>query len=151
MKSPVENKRKCVWSRRGFSLLELLTVLIILGIFAAVSTPAISRILTNITVRNKTQNVVAVLRYARLMSISKGTEVRLALNTFEEGGAFQLSGGVQESRNLNLGEEESLTMEPQEITFSPESHATIATLIVNIGNQTRVITIDPLTALPLIN
>ncbi len=131
--------------------MELLTVLVILGVFAAVSAPAIGRILSNISVRNKTQNVVAILRYTRLMAISKGKEVRLTLNSFEEGGVFLLTGGVQESRNLNLGEEESLTMSPSEIIFFPESHSTIATLEVIIGNQTREITIDPLTALPLIN
>jgi prepilin-type N-terminal cleavage/methylation domain-containing protein len=151
MKSRAENGKNRLKNERGFSLLELLTVLVILGVFAAVSVPAISRILNNISVRNKTQNIVATLRYARLMSISKGAEVRLALDIYEEGGAFQLSGAVQESRNLNLGEEESLSMEPQEIIFFPESHATIATFVVVIGNQTREITIDPLTALPLIN
>ena len=69
--------------------MELLTVLVILGVFTAVSAPAIGRILDNITVRNKTQNIVATLRYARLMSISSGREVRLALDTFEEA-AFQM-------------------------------------------------------------
>jgi prepilin-type N-terminal cleavage/methylation domain-containing protein len=143
MKSPVD-------STAGFSLLELLTVLVILGIFAAVSTPAIGRLLNTITIRNKTQNIVATLRYARLMSISTGQKVHFVLDT-SDGNVFQISGGVEERRTIELNEEDRLSMEPPKITFYPESQVSAAVLRVVIGNQHREITLDPLTALPLIN
>jgi len=133
----------------GFSLLELLMVLLILGVFAAVSTPAISRLLNTITVRSRTQEIVSTLRYARLLSISSGQKVQVTLNTVD-GPLFRLSGGAEEERIINLGEDDRLTMEPDAITFYPESQVSAAELTVVIGNQSRVIMLDPLTALPII-
>jgi prepilin-type N-terminal cleavage/methylation domain-containing protein len=150
MKSPFETVTPGSVKAGGFSLLELLMVLLILGIFAAVSAPAISRLLNTITVRDRTQGIVSTLRYARLKSISTGQKVRVVLNT-ADGPVFQLSGGVKEDRIINLNEEDSLTMEPAEITFYPESQASAAELTLVIGNQRRDITVDPLTALPIIN
>jgi type II secretion system protein H len=136
--------------KTGFSLLELLTVLVILGVFAAVSTPAISRLLNSIAVRKKTENVAATLRYARLLSISKGKKLYLSLDN-TNGTVFLLSGAVSEQRVMDLTEEESITMTPEQVIFYPESQASPAVLSVVIGNQSREITLDPFTALPLIN
>jgi len=150
MKSPADIAERVVHKAAGFSLLELLMVLVILGIFAAVSTPAISRLLNTITIRNKTQNIVSTLRYARLLSISTGQKVYVALDT-TDGTVFQISGGAKERRTIELTEEDRLTMEPARITFYPESQVSAAVLRVVIGKQHREITLDPLTALPLIN
>jgi len=150
MKSPCEKVPLEVGRDSGFSLLELLLVLLILGVFAAVSTPAISRLLNTITVRSRIQEIVSTLRYARLLSISRGQKVQVALNTVD-GLVFRLSGGVEEERIINLGEDDRLTMEPDVITFYPESQVTAAGLTVDIGNQHREIILDPLTALPIIN
>lgn len=150
MKSPVDTAGKALHKAAGFSLLELLTVLVILGIFAAVSTPAIGRLLNTIAIRDKTQNIVSTLRYARLMSITTGQKVHVALDTTDDA-VFMFSGGVEEQRPLKLTDTDRLTMEPTRITFYPESRVSTAVLRVVIGKQQREITLDPLTALPLIN
>lgn len=150
MKSHFETRTPAAAETGGFSLLELLLVLLILGILAAVSTPAISRLLNSMTVRHRTQDIVSTLRYARLLSISTGQEIQVTLN-MDDGPVFRLSGGVEEERNINLGENDSLTMTPETITFFPESQVSAAELIVVIGNQRREIILDPLTALPIIN
>lgn len=150
MKSPADITERAVHKAAGFSLLELLTVLVILGIFAIVSTPAIGRLLNTIAIRDKTQNIVSTLRYARLMSITTGQKVHVALDTTEDS-VFMFSGGVEERRPLELTNTDRLTMEPARVTFYPESRVSAAILRVVIGKQQREITLDPLTALPLIN
>jgi type II secretion system protein H len=136
--------------KSGFSLLELLTVMVILGIFAAVSTPTIGRILNSITVRKKTASIMATLRYARLMSISKGQKVHVMLDRFD-GTVIHMTGAIEEDRVVQLDAEDSLTMMPESITFYPESRVSPATLSIILGNQSREIILDPFTALPVIN
>lgn len=132
----------------GFSLLELLVVLIMLAIFAAVAAPATSRLLSGLTARQEIEKITATLRYARLTAISKGRPVLLAFDRTGSGG-FQLSGAVEENKPLSLGDEDTLSMEPSLVLFSPEGHATPAVLEVVVSNRNRLIHIDPLTAMPI--
>jgi len=150
MKSPCKTVTTETGRESGFSLLELLLVLLILGVFAAVSTPAISRLLNTINIRSRTQEIASTLRYARLMSISSGQIVHVALDTID-GLVFRLSGGVEEEKIINLDEDDHLTMEPDAITFYPDGEASAAELTVLIANQRRDIVVDPLTALPIIH
>jgi len=147
MKLPV--KINSITYRAGFSILELLLVLVILGIFAAVAIPATGRLLNSIHFRQQTQKIMSTFRYARLMSISRGGEVRVTLDE-SDGTMFRLTGAIEENRNFQLSDEDSVVMEPAEIVFYPESLATPVSLIVTLGKRTRKITIDPLTALPLL-
>lgn len=136
--------------KTGFSLLELLTVLLILGIFAAVAIPATGRLLQNIHFRQQTRKIMSTLRYARLMSISKGEAVHLSLDT-DESPMFRLTGAVVEDRHFSLDQDDFLVMTPTTITFYPESFSTPGTLTLTIGKRTQLITLDPLTSLPLLN
>lgn len=148
MKLP--DRANSIFCRSGFSLLELLTVLLMLGIFAAVAIPATGRLLNSIHFRQQTEKIMSTFRYARLMAISRGGEVRVTLDE-SDGTVFRLTGAVEENRNYQLADEDSLVMEPAEIVFYPESIATPVSLTVTLGKRTRQITVDPLTALPLLH
>jgi len=63
--------------------------------------------------------------------------------------AFNFTGPVAETRSCNLKEEDVFTMEPGEIIFYPEGHATPALLTFERGERLKEIRVDLLTARPV--
>lgn len=141
----METKRSDI---KGFTLLELMVVLLLVALLAGVTAPATGRFLSNLTYREQTANILASLRYARLMAITKGQEVTATLQD-SEGRILYLSGAVTEEKEFDLGEDFTFTLEPAEIVFYPEGQATPATIISAKGDRVRRFVMDPLTALPL--
>jgi general secretion pathway protein H len=132
----------------GFSLVELLVVLVMLGLLAGVSAPAIGRYYDNLEYRKQVGEITAVLRYARLMAVTRGKPVQLALA--EEGvPTLRLTGAVEEQRPVGAGEGERLMIEPAEIVFFPEGRATPGRITFSRGERSRTILLDPLSGLPV--
>lgn len=130
----------------GFSLLELLAVLLLLALVAAVTAPATGRFLGTISDRKKSSEIMATLRYARLLAISKGQPVNLSVS--DDGDALLLSGAVEESRTFGFGQDERLTLEPAVVSFYPEGIASVGRLTYQSDRRLQQIDIDPITALP---
>ncbi len=137
---------------RGFSLIELLVVLILIGIMAGVTGPAVGRFLDSLTFKKETEKVMAVIRYARLTAISRGRYLVMTASEGEgDGGtSLTLSGAVDEVKALGLDEEATLELDPVELVFLPEGYATPGTLTLKSGERSETIVIDPLTALPML-
>ena len=133
----------------GFSLIEMMIVLVILGIMAGISAPAVGKILDNLKFRQQVDKYSAIMRYARLKAVAKGEMVTLKL--MEEGDCvFQLSGPIEETRDCDLSEDDALTMDPGEIYFFPEGIATPALLTFEKGDRLKKIRLDLLTARPIL-
>ena len=133
----------------GFSLIEMLIVLVILGIMAGIAAPAVGRVMDNLKFRQQVDKYSAIMRYARLKAVSRGKMVTLKL--VEEGDCvFQLSGPIEESRDCDLSEDDVLTMDPGEVYFFPEGVATPALLTFEKGDRLKKIRLDLLTARPVI-
>ena len=132
----------------GFTLLELMVVLLLVALLAGVTAPATGRFLSSLSFREQTANLLASLRYARLMAITKGQQVSVTMND-SDGRIISLSGAVSEEKDFELPEDSSFSFEPPEIVFYPEGQATPATLISTKGERVRKFFMDPLTALPI--
>jgi len=65
---------------RGFTLIELIAVIVLLAIVLAVSTLSLSRSLSSAKVRAASKDLVAALRYTRGQAIVKGKPQALVLN-----------------------------------------------------------------------
>jgi len=63
---------------------------------------------------------------------------------------MRLTGGLEEERFLDIGDEALLVLEPGEIVFSPKGYVTPARLTLSQEKRSRTIIMDPLTALPVI-
>jgi general secretion pathway protein H len=135
---------------RGFSLLELMAVLVVLGFLAGLSAPAIGRYMDNLEFRKQVGEITAVLRYARLTAVAKGRKVELSLAD-EEGPALRLAGAVKELRLAGLDENSQLALEPAKIIFYPEGLATPGVLTFTRGKRRQTISVDPLTGLPILD
>jgi len=76
-----------VSSARGFALVELMTVVIIITVLAAVAMPGIVRQLRNREARLAADYVAAIYRNARLRAMARGSAV---LVRYTAGGAYQV-------------------------------------------------------------
>lgn len=135
---------------RGFSLIELLVVLVLIGIMAGVAGPAVGRFLDSLDFKKQTAKVMATIRYARLKAITEG---RLLVVSASDDPAVQsliLSGAVDEVRQLELDEGATLEVDPLELVFSPEGYATPGSVTLTSGDRSETILIDPLTGLPFL-
>ncbi len=132
---------------RGFTLLELLVVLVLLGIMATVAVPAMGRFLDSLAFKKQTAKVMAAVRYARLRAVTSGREVRLRLG--EDELSLDLSGGVEEHRALDLEDRDAaLQLEPEVIIFSPQGFATPGAITLRVGERTETVEVDPMSGLP---
>lgn len=73
----------CILAERGFSLLELLVVLLLLSSISLIVLPAIDRGLSDREVRRSVLEVAAVARSLRSRAVYDGTLERLILNPSE--------------------------------------------------------------------
>lgn len=134
--------------RNGFSLLELLTVLLILGIIAGVSTPAIGRLMDNLAFRKQTADILAALRLARLTAVTKNKPVTLSIADMD-GRAVKFTGAITELREFELEEESFFVFDPEEIIFYPDGMATPADIRSVRQERSADFFIAPLTGLPV--
>ncbi len=135
--------------QKGFSLLELLTVLIMLAIVSGVAAPAIGKLLTGLDFRKQVDQVMANLRAVRLQAVVTGKEIEVTL----EGHTLFLhlaDTEEKEEKHLAISEESEISMEPESIIFSPYSTVTPSRFFFSLNERNREIRMDPLTALPLI-
>lgn len=65
-------------NRRGFSLIELMVVIAIVGVIASISAPPIFRYLDSNRLQTDADRLAADLQYARTLSISQGSILRFA-------------------------------------------------------------------------
>lgn len=82
LKSKIPNKPRRAES--GFSLIELIVVLVIVGIAMAITAPFIFWTLERVQIRAAVKEIASSLRYGRSMAISQKKEVRLYIDLDEQ-------------------------------------------------------------------
>ncbi len=133
---------------KGFTIIELMVVIIIMGVMAGLSVPAITGSLPNYRLNNDIRNVTNSLILARSFSITNGTPY---LCTFTQNASFytivkdlnanhvvdagEPTNTVQLSRNISIS---SATVT---IIFSPRGNADVSgnVSLINSKNITRTV------------
>ncbi|HET7583742.1 MAG TPA: GspH/FimT family pseudopilin [Gemmatimonadaceae bacterium] len=113
-------------SRRGFTLAELLIVIVIMGVVSVIALPKATDMMTSLGVRSATQSVAAYLARTRAAAIQTGrtaTFVRSGnvvwVRVTRSGGAVDTIG-----RPRDLAAEHSVTLSgPDTIAYNPRGFA----------------------------
>ncbi len=124
-------------NQKGVTLIELIVVMVIIAIGAALTTPNIGGWLRNYRLRSATRDVASAMRLAQLKSVSNNTQYRVTFDTINDnyiveylttGGGWVGEGGTQ---TLPTGVKFNTTFGGNVTTFSPNSTATDGNVTLN--------------------
>jgi general secretion pathway protein H len=133
----------------GFTLVELLVVLAILGLVIAAGTPAFERVLPGMELKSSAQTVVAALREARGLAIGRNAEVALVVDL--DNRALQLgdSPPVRLARGLGIrlltASGEIIGAGSGRIRFYPDGTSTGGRVTLALNNRVYHVDVDWLT------
>ncbi len=130
---------------RGFTLLELLAVLVVIGLLAVVAPPYVQGALARIDAEQATDAVAAALAEARGLALGRNRVVRV---TIDAG-----SGGidVESGRWHKLADSVTLSLSPPPsagrwvIVFHPDGGSSGGRVLVSARGRTWALVVDPLT------
>jgi type II secretion system protein H len=141
---------------KGFTLVELLVVLAMIGIMSGLAVPSVKEWFTDYRVRKASRQVVTDLQYAKMRAVSEGVQFKVSFNnsarsyTLQRGNASAGSSTwVQVDATRQLAAEGtpyyaqgvSLTASNSDVTFSPVGTASPATSIaLSAGTKARTVT-----------
>ncbi len=124
-------------SRRGFSLIEMMVVIAIVGIIAGISGPPIFRYMNSNRLQTDADRLGADLQYARTLSISTSTILRFSSTPTGYQLTDPISGNIIREKNFEHG----LALNQTQTTdFFPWGMADAT--VFNISNTTGAMTVN---------
>lgn len=133
---------------RGFTLMELLVVLTILGLALILVMPTLNRLLPGLELRTEARDAASVLREARARAIGRNEEVTVVVDL--ERGALEVGGrpALQLNRRIDapvLSEVSHSGRAYTEIRFYPDGTSTGGRLTLALGEREEHVVVDWLT------
>jgi general secretion pathway protein H len=132
----------------GFTLMELLVVLGILGLVLALAVPSLGRSLPGLQLQTDARTVAGALREARMLAIGGNRETRLVVDVEQR--TLQLGEGVvrlnpQLGISLLTAASEAPAAETGGISFFPDGTSTGGRVTLSLGERQRHVVVDWLT------
>ncbi len=133
--------------QQGFSLLELLVVIVIMGVMSAIAIPAFSDWREKQAVRNITQTLLAQLKQARVLAVSENRSVRISFSpkfyVFDANTTGNCSTCRNEQVNLSqFSDNLSVKSNKNPISFSSRGTAKNATVTLSAGKNSKKIKVN---------
>ena len=144
-------------SRSGFTLLELIIVILIIGVVMSVGIPRIFNGLESAKSRNLLSDIIIFFRQTRMDALSTSKPVKVIIKLHE--GVFE----TDNDKTFNIPEDSGILiklinddeyeyydddLDKTNVTFYPNGMATERKLVLSNNNSDfAIITIDPLTGL----
>jgi len=123
-------------NKRGVTLLELIVVMVIVAIGAALTTPNIGGWLSNYRLRSATRDVASMMRLAQIKAVSNNTSCQVVFDTVNDNYILQ----YQDTLGAWVNEGETQRLPPgvkfnttfgATATFAPNSTATDGDITLN--------------------
>jgi len=120
--------------RRGFTLAEMMIVILVIGLMAAITAPPLFRFMQSNRLQTNTDRIVADLQYARSLSISNGRILRFSATEAGYQLTDPLSGQLLREKNFPRGLELDAAVT---VDFFPwgMADATVLTLSNHAGDS----------------
>ena len=132
--------------QHGFSLVELMAILVILAVCTTLALPGFASSLRRHRFRKNTQEMMARLRGFKLKAVSTGKGVTIS---FSDQQIHVLIQGEEEySQEIPFDTDMKMETNPSQLYFSPQGWARPAMIRLQQRKRTQMIGIDPLTARP---
>ncbi len=134
--------------QRGFTLLEVIIVMAIMGIVAAIGFPAFSEWNEKQAVRSAAQAVLAHMKQARIMAVADNRSVSITFTstsyTFDADTTSDSSCGLCKNEAVSLAQfANNLTITSAATrTFSSRGTANSGNITVTSGSSSKVITMN---------
>lgn len=104
----------------GFTLIEMMIVVSVIGILAAIGLPSYQTLIQNAQIRTAAESIQAGLQKARVEAVKRNVQVRFVLGTnsawsiscVTAAQCADLTGGVFESRSAKEGTSTNITVTP---------------------------------------
>ena len=133
-------------NRQGFSLVELMAILVILALCSSIALPSFGNSMRKNQFKKDSRTLMATLRGFKLKAISSGKPLHVS---YEDG---QLNITVQGDEpilsDLHLHADTTLTFTPETLYFSPQGWARPAEITLERANLRQTIILDPLSGRP---
>ena len=135
---------------RGFTLIELLVTLMIMVLIPGVAVPQFSRGMVSLQLRQSTQEIAALLRQARNVSVTESKMAELLLNAEKHTLNSALGGpAYQWPTDIDINAVSSVTplyAEDTTIRFYPDGTASATVLTLSANERSYTIEVDWMTA-----
>ena len=127
---------------RGFTLLELMVVMVIAVAFVGLVVPRFGALLPGLELKGAARDVAAALRYARGRAIAMRSEVALVIDV--KSGKYRIE-GTPDDREMSLGRNTAVRLltgrselrseNVGAITFFPDGSSTGGQVTLSAGNR----------------
>ncbi|UCJ16992.1 GspH/FimT family pseudopilin [Pseudomonas sp. MM211] len=125
----------CLRAQRGFTLIELMIVIVLVGIFAAIAIPNFTQFINKNRTQSLNSELLALLQYARTTAVEQRTFIKACKGTGLWTVKKTCTDGAEALRQLDIPSGSTVSTSVSEVVFRYNGTGTEASLITCQGTD----------------